>query len=411
MRYSDLDVAFNDKEVWKTDFTTLNHGPRWSDIDGQKDRLRLMKEKVKADMDMKLHGAIDAAENEEQIGTNLYPVLEMMNKGFFMAESSDTINTDLLLQKANKNTLEKKLQGWAHQLNQNVPIIKKRPGIKIFHNKLKDVPCVIVSAGPSLKNSIEKLRALKGKALIMALGTTFRPCISRNIIPDFVNAHDANGPNPGGGGGPRFFKGAYAKETIALFVNYIYPGTIAAYEGPQCYYYVDDPGISVYKTMALACDGSERPDGSFMESSIIGGSSVAHTAMYAAIAFGCNPITFVGLDLSYPDLKNSHFESDNAKNVRTQRLVDVVGVNGRKLKTNLSFYSYATVFNRMAPYMSIMKNVDLFNSSENDDGTPAGIVHYGLKPMKLDDWIAQYATANRPALQTILPEYWKYHKE
>lgn len=413
MRYADLEVAFNDREIWKTDFTELNAGPRWSDISDTKDRLAKIKAKVKLDFEKKLHPAIDAAETEEQIGANLTPIIELMNKGFFMSENSDNINQDLLLSKANKNTLEKKLQSWSNQLNLNVPVIRKNPGIKIFHNKLKGVPCVIVSAGPSLKNSIEKLKALKGKALIMALGTTFRPCVNRGIIPDFVNAHDANGPDPraGTGGGPKFFKGAYAKETVALFVNYIYPGTIQAYDGPQCFYYVEDPSIPVYKTMALACDGTDRPDGSFLESSIIGGSSVAHTALYAAIAMGCNPITYVGLDLSFPDLTKSHFESDNMKNVRTQRLVDVMGVNGRKLKTNLSFYSYATVFNRMAPYMSLMKNVNLFNSSENDDGSPAGIVHYGLEPMKLDDWISRYATAPRQELQNILSEYRKYKKE
>ena len=32
MRYADLDVTFNDKEIWKTDFTEINKGPRWLDI-------------------------------------------------------------------------------------------------------------------------------------------------------------------------------------------------------------------------------------------------------------------------------------------------------------------------------------------------------------------------------------------
>jgi len=409
MRYADLDVTFNDREIWKTDFTEINKGPRWQDICVKNDRLEEMKIKVKEDLTKKLFPAIENAKTDAEIGNNLAPILEMLNKGFFV---SDDIDEDLLLSRANKNTLEKKLQGWANQLNANVPYIKSHPGTKIYHNKLKNVPCVIVSAGPSLKNSIAKLKALKGKAVIMTLGTSFRSCVKRDIIPDFVNAHDANGPDlkAGTGGGPKFFKDAYAKETVALFVNYIYPGTIQAYDGPICFYYVDDPGISVYKTMALACDGSERPDGSFLESSIIGGSSVAHTALYAAIRFGCNPITYIGLDLSYPDMSRSHFESDNMKDVTKKRLVDVMGVNGKKLKTDLSFYSYATVFNRMAPYVQIMNNVELFNSSQNEDGTPAGIVHYGLKPMNFDDWIERYATQERPEIKGILGEYGKYKK-
>ena len=409
MQYNDLVVSFNDREIWKTDFTNINGGPRWLEICNKQDKLAEMKTKIKDDLKNRLFPAIDNAQTDSEIGNNLAPIFEMLNKGFFISED---IDDDLLLSRANKNTLEKKLQGWANQLNANVPIIKSHPGTKIYHNKLKNVPCVIVSAGPSLKHSIDKLKSLKGKAVIMALGTSFRSCIKREIIPDFVNAHDANGPDlkAGTGGGPRFFKDAYAKETVALFVNYIYPGTIQAYDGPKCFYYVDDPGISVYKTMALACDGSDRPDGSFLESSIIGGSSVAHTALYAAIRFGCNPITYVGLDLSYPEMSKSHFESDNMKDVTKKRLIDCMGVNGKKLKTDLSFYSYATVFNRMAPYIQIMNNVDLFNSSQNDDGTPAGIVHYGLKPMNFDDWIERYATNPRSEIGDILNNYGKYKK-
>ena len=407
LRYSDLEVSFDQKEVWKTDFAEITAGPKWSRIVAGQEKLDDLKEKIKVDISSKINPAVDNAATDEQIGVNLNPILDALNKGFFV---SDTINEEMLMSKANKNTLEKKLQGWCGQLNHNVPVIKSHPGTKIYHNQLKNVPCVIVSAGPSLKNAIHKLKALKGKAVIMALGTSFRSCVNREIIPDFVNAHDANGPNPGGGGGPRFFKGAYAKETVALFVNYIYPGTIQAYEGPKCFYYVDDPGIQAYKTMALACDGKDRPDGSFMESCIIGGSSVAHTALYAALNFGCNPITYVGLDLSYPDMSKSHFESDNMKDVSKKRLVDVMGVNGKKLKTDLSFYSYATVLNRMVPYMQVMRKTDIFNSSENEDGSAAGIVHYGLKPMKFDDWIERYATQERPEIKGILNTYGKYQK-
>ena len=85
-------------------------------------------------------------------------------------------------------------------------------------------------------------------------------------------------------------------------------------------------------------------------------------------------------------------------------------VNGKKLKTDLSFYSYATVFNRMVPYMTVMNDVDLFNSSENEDGSPAGIVHYGLKPMKFDDWIERYATTQRKEISGIIPLYEQYKK-
>ncbi len=140
----------------------------------------------------------------------------------------------------------------------------------------------------------------------MAVDTSFRSLMKRGIEPDFVNAHDANK------NGHKFFKDVKT-NAVGLFVNYIHPLTIASYEGPLAFYYVQDPSIPAYQMMGLACDWPDRKDGSFLESKILGGSSVAHTAMYAALAFGCRPSTFVGLDLSYPDLQKSHFETDNPK--------------------------------------------------------------------------------------------------
>ena len=197
-------------------------------------------------------------------------------------------------------------------------------------------------------------------------------------------------------------------QSIGVFVNYIHPKTIASYQGPMVFYYVEDDSLATYKTMAIACDDPTRKDGSFLQSKIIGGSSVAHTALYYALNMGCNPITFVGLDLSYPDMSRTHFESDNMKRVDGQKLIDVTAINGRRVKTNLAFYSYKTVFERMAPALSLIHKVKLYTSSQNDDGTMAGIVHAGLEPMPFDDWILTHATKERDELKHILEVYYSH---
>ena len=379
----------------------------WADVSDIRTKLEQSKDELSTNIARAIKNTIDDADTSEEVGTKLDPLMDRMSKSYFMSEN---VNPSLLLSKANKNTLNKKLQGWAEQLNFNVPVIRANPGAKVFFDKLKDVPCVIVTAGPSLQNAIEKLKDLREKVCIIVVGPTLRPCVSRGIYPHFVNAHDANGPmkENNWGGGPKFFRGVDASKTVALFVNYIHPETIAVYNGPKAFYYVDDPGIPVYKTMALACDGDDRPDGSFMKSCITGGSSVAHTALYCAIRMGCNPITFVGLDLSYPDLQNSHFESDNSKNVQNQRLIPCETVSGRSVFTNLAFYSYKTVFDSMAPAMVNQYGVSLYNSSENMDGSIAGIVHGGLEPMRFNDWIQKFATYKRDELKEILQIALKY---
>jgi hypothetical protein len=62
----------------------------------------------------------------------------------------------------------------------------------------------------------------------------------------------------------------------------------------------------------------------------------------------------------------------------------------------------------MAPMVSMFYNVRLYNSSQNEDGSPAGIVLKGLEPMPLDDWILTYATKQRAELLEIPKIYQKY---
>ena len=302
MRYSELGGTQKFPEIWRFDPDQFAGGGKsYSVIWQEKRTFTLMKDEIKETLIQSITRPLEAAQTEKEIGVFLDPVFERLSKSYFCNE---TVDEALLIKKANKNTLQKKLQSWCSQLNLNVEVVRKKPGASIFFDKLKGVPAVIVCAGPSLKQAIDRLKPLKGKAMIMAVDTSLRACKRRGLDPDFVNAHDANEA------GARIFEGIDT-EAVGMFVNYVNPKTIQAYRGPLCFYYVADPSIPTYNTMALACDGPDRKDGSFLKSKITGGSSVAHTAMYTAIAMGCNPITFVGLDLNFPDLKNSHFESDN----------------------------------------------------------------------------------------------------
>lgn len=408
MRFSDtLFQEENVNKAWSYKSVSKSNPLSWGDVSSMQIDLMRQKSELKDGITRTISYPIDNAETVEEMSLKIDPVMDKLARSYFVPEA---VNPTLLLQKANKNTLNKKLQPWLDQLNHNVPIVRKSPGIKVFFNQLRDVPCVIVAAGPSLKNAIHRLNHLQNKAVIMTLGPTMRPCINRGVYPHFVNAHDANGPMPENnfGGGPKFFRGVDASKTVALFVNYIHPMTIDVYKGPKAFYYVDDAGIPAYKTMAIACDSEDRIDGSFMPSCITGGSSVAHTALYCAMRMGCNPITYIGLDLSYPDLKNSHFESDNSKSLDNQRLIPCEQVSGRKVFTNLAFYSYKTVFDSMAPAMVQHYGTKLYNSSQNDDGSMAGIVHAGLEPLPFDDWIDKYANRERAELKNIQDIVSKY---
>jgi len=390
MKYAEIKTSISYPDIWKYVPKGNERCWKWGEVWEKQKQFEEDKNKIKEGVCKPIEQAIDAAETEKEVGQRLAPLFERFDKSYFF---SDDVDEDMLMRKANKNTLQKKLQQWCAQLNFNVPLVKNTPGASIYFNKFKKVPAIIVTAGPSLAQAIDKLKDLNEHALIIAVDTSFRSLHKRGMHPHFVNAHDADV------NGAKFFMGMDT-SAIGAFVNYINPATIKSYCGDLIFYYVGDKSIPVYQMMAIACDSPSR-DVSFLESVVTGGSSVAHTALYLAIAFGCDPITYVGLDLSYPSMDKSHFETDNPKDVSTKKLIDVEDVQGRMIKTDLSFFSYKTVLERMVPPMMAYHNIKIFNSSQDANGKPAGIVHQGLEPLPLDLFTNRYCQSKRPELDNI----------
>ena len=58
----------------------------------------------------------------------------------------------------------------------------------------KDIPGIVVAAGPSLNKNIKELKKAKGKAFICAVDTAIKPLIKEGIIPDMFAVVDALKP-------------------------------------------------------------------------------------------------------------------------------------------------------------------------------------------------------------------------
>jgi hypothetical protein len=119
---------------------------------------------------------------------------------------------------------------------------------------------------------------------------------------------------------------------------------------------------------------------------VLGGSSVGHTALYLANALGCNPISVLGLDLSYPGNKTYVEGASNQKDLSKIKLVEVEDLSGHKVNTNVSMFSYKTVFERMLPQLIMQRNIEIFNCTEHPDHSPASILEEGAEPKRLD-WV------------------------
>ena len=419
MQYSQFKVGFDKPDVWRRspEAKLPSKGKTYTECMKEIEEFEKLKDGAKKEICGVVEKNIDASKSINELNQRLNEALGHYAKAIIPCND---IDTHFLLNKTNENTLNKKLQGWCKNLVFNAKhIVESKPFQSLLH-KFDDVPAFVCLAGPSLKNNRELLKQAKGKSLIIAVDTSLRPLLDIGVVPDICVTHDAN-PN-----GCKFFlpkdhvfnktdfqlnplpddalakiyaemtkdtdRLAHNYDTLGLFVNYCHPLTLLAWNGREKRFYgVYDPSLPVYDCMAGCCDLQKDENGKLtpdVKGRIVGGSSVGHVATYAAVSLGCNPVTFLGLDLSYPGGKTYVEGASNQKSVEKQRLIDMNDLSGNKVKTNVSMLSYKMVFERSLPHITAQHKTKFYNCTEDDKGNPAGILEVGAYPKSLS-WVIQ----------------------
>jgi len=157
------------------------------------------------------------------------------------------------------------------------------PPIDVVKNRFAGLPAIVVAAGPSLVNNIDLLAEARGRAVIIAVQTTFKTLLARGIVPDFVTSLDYAEISR------RFFEGVDDFHGTHLVAE---PkatcGVVDIYGGP----------ISLLDNeFARLCLGEQLGGRDGLKA----GATVAHLALYLAEYLGCDPVAFVGQDLSFTD--------------------------------------------------------------------------------------------------------------
>ena len=60
--------------------------------------------------------------------------------------------------------------------------------------EMKDIPAILVAAGPSLDKNVEDLKKARGKAFLMAVDTSLNTVLEHGIIPDMTMSIDSRKP-------------------------------------------------------------------------------------------------------------------------------------------------------------------------------------------------------------------------
>ena len=293
---------------------------------------------------------------------------------------------------------------WNKNYLKNIPNIAKYPVVDRLVGKFKDVPLIIVGAGPSLRKNVHLLKELKGRALIIAAITAHRILLGRGIVPDLVMAAEKIDMSE------YFTDSPEERNTRLVLPELVYPGTFD----------MNVKGKFVYFSSFLELG---RLHAKYWGSQFLPhiGGSVTTVALSLGIAFGCNPIVFIGQDLTYSEDGMSHApggvyseqelridkDSDTVtisnryiaikdKHPKKLRLLWLKGQDGRMMPSSSTWVTFHRWFE---DYMEYLKNtkpdIKVINATEG------GAYIKGMEHIPLKTVIDRYIDGYKPIEEII----------
>jgi hypothetical protein len=285
-------------------------------------------------------------------------------------------------------TLVRNARTTARNIALNLPDYLANPGVEVLSGRAAGFPAILVSAGPSLAKNLDKLGALRDRAVIIAVQTVLKTLLSHGIRPHFVTSLDYHEISA------EFFRGLGDAQGVRLVAE------------PKANWHVLDafPGRKHVLKSSFVDDllRAQAPQ----RGALRAGSTVAHLSYYLAEHLGCDPIIFVGQDLSFshglyypagtpieqiwePELgRFNTVEMKQWERVARQRsnLKKVLDVHGHEVYTDDSFYVYAEQF--QADFAGTRRRI--IQAAEG------GMRLHGAEPMPLDEAITRFCTRRLP---------------
>ena len=200
----------------------------------------------------------------------------------------------------------------------NLKAVKDATPLNAYENINKDIPAIIVSAGPSLDKNLAEMVKHKNeieKYFIIAGSRTLKAMMKNGIKPDLVVSIDPIDDNYD-------MMKDYLEEDIPL----------AFYEYSNRYLVRDYKGDKIFLSTVLLKTIKEL---NTLKEPYLGG-SVAHPSIDIANIMGCSPIILVGQDLAFTYDKDHSdsaiFNIDKKNNYEANLTVE--NIFGEKIRTN-----------------------------------------------------------------------------
>ena len=235
------------------------------------------------------------------------------------------MNEDRHIQEVKSATTLRFNDLWQKNFKANQNIIQKNPGVVALVQKFREIPAIIVGAGPSLDKNINLLGRAQGHSLIISSDAALKPLLSHGVVPSIVVSLDPQEEIA------KFFQGVSHRGMTLIAPSIIHPRVLDLWQGNVIFFHKHAPDIPTLVEIASQIPAIGR---------LTPGGSVLSVAYDLAFQSGTNPIIFTGQDLSYPKKKTHSRDSEDANvglnttlEKQRENIVYETDVNGRSLPT------------------------------------------------------------------------------
>lgn len=252
----------------------------------------------------------------------------------------------------------------------------------------KEMPCIVVAAGPSLEKNVEVLRQAKGKAFIICVDTAVTFLLERGIVPDMTCTVDPQK------GLSYFTRPESSKIPIAVSTDSDYRILEAMQEDVKPFY---------FSTTNDYCQRLYQEKGWTVEY-FDGGGSVGTVCFSIGIRLGFKTIILIGQDLAFTDKKSHAGTGAFGEQDMIYGMLMVDGYYGDKVLTRMDFKHYIDWYNMMIPQLD---GIEVINATEG------GARLNGAKQMPLQEAVDVYCKGEWDVETLIenVPEVWKTREE
>jgi len=290
------------------------------------------------------------------------------------------------------NTFTAFQKQWAINIIKNMEQNLKTFSFLSMRNACKDMPAIIVGSGPSLEMEIEQLKKLKGRAVIIAAGSSIQALLRHNLEPDLAVSIDSGDANY-----------QVYSDLVLDPIPFLYFPTIHHKIIERVTPYMMHAFLSIDTITKHLMELSEE-DPIFEPTSTVTGQ-----AIQAALFMGCNQVVLIGQDFSFP---NEQYYAAGVTHINKERLERAVH-NADQFVPNVSGGMNRTSKSMLALKYSVEALLDKYDFEHCYNASPIGAVIEGTKPKKLEILYEECRGMLRPAdwFKTLVKKRCVYYSD